>query len=411
LLKDKRILLIISGGIAAYKSLDLIRRLKAKGADVTGVLTKGAQEFITPLSVTSLTGNKAHSDLFDAAQEGEMGHIELSRSADLIVVAPATANLMARMAHGLADDLASTLLLATDKPVMIAPAMNVRMWQHGATQRNLEQLRQDNIEIIGPVEGDMACGEYGPGRMSEPEAIVEAVDRFFEQGPQSQTQGPLTGLKVLITAGPTHEPIDPVRYIANRSSGKQGFALAQAASRLGAKTILVTGPSTLKTPTGVTRIDVETAQEMLDASLEVLPVDIGIFAAAVADWRPKQVATAKLKKKAGKTPALAFTENPDILKTISTHKKSRPRLVIGFAAETHDVSKNAQAKRKAKGCDWIVANDVSPESGIFGGDVNRVELISEVGSEAWPEMSKQTVAEKLLKLAADHLTKQAQKAK
>ena len=340
-----------------------------------------------------------------------MGHIELSRSADLVLVAPATANLMARMAHGLADDLASTLLLATDKPVMIAPAMNVRMWLHEATQRNLEQLRKDNIEIIGPDEGDMACGEYGLGRMSEPEAIVEAVDRFFEQRPQSQKQGPLTGLKILITAGPTHEPIDPVRYITNRSSGKQGFALAQAASKLGAKTILVTGPTILKTPSGVTRIDVETAQEMLDASLEVLPVDIGIFAAAVADWRPKQVATAKLKKKAGKAPALAFTENPDILKTISTLKKRRPHLVIGFAAETHDVSANAQAKRKSKSCDWIVANDVSPENGIFGGDVNRVELISEDGSEAWPEMSKQAVAEKLLKRAADHLAKQAQKAK
>lgn len=399
MLTDKRILLIISGGIAAYKSLDLIRRLKAEGADVTGVLTHGAKQFITPLSVASLTGNKTYHDLFDAAQEGQMGHIELSRAADLVLVAPATANLMGRMVQGLADDLASTLILATDKPVLIAPAMNVRMWLHAATQRNLEQLRRDGVGIIGPDEGDMACGEYGPGRMSEPEAIVQAVGDFFT----TQNDKPLNGLSVLITAGPTHEPIDPVRFIANRSSGKQGFAIAQAAAALGAHTTLVTGPVALKTPPGVVRIDVETAREMLDASLEALPVDIGIFAAAVADWRPAKAVADKLKKKSGKLPDVSLIENPDILKQIAKAKKHRPRLVVGFAAETNSVTQNAQAKLKRKGCDWILANDVSPETGIMGGDQNIIELITPNGAEQWPQMSKHDVADRLLRAAAHHV--------
>ncbi len=398
MLNGRRILLIISGGIAAYKSLDLIRRLKARGAHVTGILSGGALEFITPLSVAAVSGNKAYHAFFDATREGRIGHIELSRAADLVLVAPATANIMARMAHGFADDLASCVLLATDKPVMIAPAMNVRMWSHRATQRNLEQLRADGVTIIGPEEGDMACGEYGPGRMSEPDAIAGALEGFFKSG----GKGPLSGLSVLVTAGPTHEPIDPVRYIANRSSGKQGYAIAKAAAELGAHTTLITGPTALKTPPGVARIDVETAQDMLAACREALPVDIAVFAAAVADWRPVRAAVEKIKK-SGKVPNFKLAENPDILQTIAKAKNRRPRLVIGFAAETQNLRVNAGKKRVTKGCDWIVANDVSPQTGILGGDKNRVQLITAHDAQAWPEMSKAEVAEKLLKQAADHL--------
>jgi phosphopantothenoylcysteine decarboxylase/phosphopantothenate--cysteine ligase len=401
-LENRRILLIIGGGIAAYKSLDLIRRLKREGAEVTGVLTSGGAEFVTALSVANLTGAEAHSNLFDAAGEGRMGHIELSRAADLIVVAPATANLMARMVHGQADDLASTLLLATDTAVLIAPAMNVRMWQHPATKRNLDQLIRDGVMVCGPDEGDMACGEYGFGRMSEPAAIVAACIDYFEQAAHK----PLAGKTVAVTAGPTHEPIDPVRYIANRSSGKQGYAIADAAARLGARTILISGPTSLPTPPGVVRIDVETARDMLAAVKENLPADIAICAAAVADWRVKQAATSKIKKTASGKKPLALEENPDILKYLARHKTQRPQLVIGFAAETDKVEKHGVAKRKRKGCDWLVANDVSPETGIMGGDKNRVLLITDHGVEPWPEMTKVDVANKLLARIADHLAEQ-----
>lgn len=388
MLAGKRILLIIGGGIAAYKSLELIRRLQERGAAVTPVLTRAAQEFVTPLSVSALAGEKAYTDLFDLTDEAEMGHINLSRVADLIVVAPATADLMAKMAGGHADDLASTLLMATDTPVMIAPAMNVRMWEHAATRRNLATLKDDRIRVVGPDEGDMACGEFGPGRMAEPGEIVEAVQAAL-------SDGPLKGKRILVTSGPTHEPIDPVRYIANRSSGAQGTAIAAALASLGAEVVFVTGPADTPPPEGVDVIAVQSAAEMLEAVESSLPVDVGVFAAAVADWRVKRESDSKIKKQAGALPVLEFAENPDILARVSAMKTGRPELVVGFAAETDDVIDNATAKRQRKGCDWILANDVSPETGIMGGGENAVHLISEAGVEDWPRMGKSEVARKL----------------
>ena len=397
MLASKRILLIIGGGIAAYKSLDLIRRLKEHGAAVTPVLTGAAEEFVTPLSVSALAGEKLYRDLFDLTDEAEMGHIQLSRSADLIVVAPATADLMGKMAAGLANDLASTLLMATDTPVLCAPAMNVRMWDHPATQRNLRQLQADGVRFVGPNEGDMACGEFGPGRMSEPLEIVAAIEAALGNGP-------LSGKRILVTSGPTHEPIDPVRYIANRSSGAQGTAVARALASLGAEVIFVTGPADVPPPDGVQVIPVETARQMSDAVDAALPVDAGVFAAAVADWRVASASDRKLKKSRDGLPALEFAENPDILKRVSHMTEGRPRLVVGFAAETNDVVENATAKRTRKGCDWIVANDVSPATGIMGGSENAVTLISQDGAESWPRMGKDEVARKLAAKIADALT-------
>ncbi|MAU53690.1 MAG: bifunctional phosphopantothenoylcysteine decarboxylase/phosphopantothenate--cysteine ligase CoaBC [Roseovarius sp.] len=388
MLASRRILLIIGGGIAAYKALDLIRRLRERGASVTPVLTRAGAEFVTPLSVSALAGQKVFADLFDLTDEAEMGHIELSRSADLIVVAPATADLMAKMAHGHADDLASTLLLATDTPVLLAPAMNVRMWQHAATQRNLATLRADGIGFVGPNEGDMACGEHGPGRMAEVPEILAAVEAAL-------SDGPLRGRRVLVTSGPTHEPIDPVRYIANRSSGAQGTAIARALAALGAEVVFVTGPATVPPPGGVTVVRVETAREMLAAVERALPADAAIFAAAVADWRVAQASGRKIKKSGGALPVLEFAENPDILETVSRMDKGRPPLVVGFAAETHDVVEHATAKRARKGCDWILANDVSAGTGIMGGAENAVTLITEEGAESWPRMGKDQVAARL----------------
>ena len=384
-LQDKRVLLIIGGGIAAYKSLDLIRRLKERGASVVPVLTKAGHEFVTPLSVSALSGQKVYTDLFDLTDEAEMGHINLSRSADLLLIAPATADLMAKMASGLANDLASTLLLATDTPVMIAPAMNVRMWDHPATQRNIATLQADGVTFVGPNEGDMACGEYGPGRMSEPLEIVAGVEAAL-------TNGPLKGKRILVTSGPTHEPIDPVRYIANRSSGAQGKAIAAALRDLGAEVVFVTGPADVPPPAGVQVVRVETAQQMRDAALAALPCDAGVFAAAVADWRVENASNSKMKKTKTGLPLLEFAENPDILAEVSQMDVERPSLVVGFAAETDDVIAHATAKRARKGCDWIVANDVSPETGIMGGTENAVVLISDSGAEAWERMSKTDVA-------------------
>lgn len=397
MLTDKRILLIIAGGIAAFKSLELIRRLRERGAWVTPVLTRAAEEFVTPLSVSSLAGEKVYRDLFDLTDEAEMGHIQLSRSADLIVVAPGTADLMAKMANGLANDMASTLLLATDTPVLVAPAMNVRMWDHPATQRNLARLKADGVNFVGPNEGDMACGEFGPGRMSEPMEIVQAI-----QGALSE--GPLQGQRVLVTSGPTHEPIDPVRYIANRSSGAQGTEIANALVKLGAEVVFVTGPADAARPAGVLLIEVQTASEMLEAVQGALPVDAAIFCAAVADWRVASASDSKIKKTKGGLPTLEFAENPDILATVSQMDEGRPGLVVGFAAETDDVIENATTKRIRKGCDWIVANDVSPATGIMGGSENAVTLILDAGSEAWPRMGKADVAEKLAAKIAETLT-------
>lgn len=388
MLGARHILLIIGGGIAAYKALDLIRRLKERGARVTPVLTAGGAQFVTPLSVSALAGVKVSADLFDLTAEAEMGHIELSRAADLIVVAPATADLMARMAGGLANDLATTLLLATDKRVLIAPAMNVRMWTHPATQRALATLRADGILTVGPNEGDMACGEYGPGRMAEPLEIVAAVEAALGQGP-------LAGRHVLVTSGPTHEPIDPVRYIANRSSGAQGTALAVSLRDLGARVTFVTGPARVPPPPGVAVVAVETAAQMLAAVQAALPADAAVFAAAVADWRVAGAAGQKIKKQAGRLPVLEFAENPDILATVAQMPLGRPGLVVGFAAETEDLVAHATAKRARKGCDWIIANDVSPATGIIGGAENAVTLITEAGAEAWPRMTKQAVARRL----------------
>lgn len=388
MLASKRILLIIGGGIAAYKSLDLIRRLKGLGAEVTPVLTRAAEEFVTPLSVAALAGAPVHRDLFDLTTEAEMGHIQLSRSADLIIVAPATADLMAKMAQGSANDLASTLLLATDTPVLVAPAMNVRMWEHVATQRNIAQLKSDGIGFIGPDSGEMACGEFGPGRMAEVPQILTAAEAHFEAGV-------LNGKRILVTSGPTHEPIDPVRYIANRSSGAQGTAIARALRSLGADVVFVTGPADVPPPDGVEVVRVETAAQMQAAVDAALPADAAVFAAAVADWRVASASGSKIKKKDGALPVLEFAENADILAGVSQRISGRPGLVVGFAAETDDVIAHATAKRARKGCDWIVANDVSPETGIMGGSENAVFLISDAGVESWPRMAKDAVAERL----------------
>lgn len=388
MLANKRILLIIGGGIAAYKSLALIRLLKRAGAAVTPVLTRAGAEFVTALSVSALAGEKVYEALFDLTDEAEMGHIQLSRVADLIVVAPATADLLAKMAQGRADDLAATLLLATDTRVLVAPAMNVRMWQHPATQRNLAQARADGVLVVGPNAGEMACGEFGPGRMAEPEEIFAAIAGAL-------AEGPLRGKHVLVTSGPTHEPIDPVRYIANRSSGAQGTALAVALRDLGAKVTFVTGPASVPAPEGVTVVRVETAAEMLTAVEAALPADAAVMAAAVADWRVANASGSKMKKDgSGQAPALEFAENPDILARVSKGVQ-RPRLVVGFAAETDRVAEYAAAKRLRKGCDWIVANDVSPATGIMGGTENAVTLITEAGAEVWPRMGKDAVARAL----------------
>jgi phosphopantothenoylcysteine decarboxylase/phosphopantothenate--cysteine ligase len=397
MLQGKRILLIIGGGIAAYKSLTLIRRLQERGAAVTPVLTRAAEEFVTPLSVSALAGQKCYRDLFDLTDEAEMGHIQLSRAADLVVVAPATADLMAKMAGGHANDLASTLLMATDKRVLIAPAMNVRMWDHPATRRNMATLVADGVLTVGPNEGDMACGEYGPGRMAEPLEIVAAVEAALGKGP-------LTGRHVIVTSGPTHEPIDPVRYIANRSSGAQGTALAAALRDLGARVTFVTGPATVAPPQGVEVARVETAVEMLAAVKAALPADAAVFAAAVADWRVANASQSKMKKDgSGKAPALDFAVNPDILATVAGMKKGRPKLVVGFAAETDDVVAHAGAKLTRKGCDWIVANDVSPATGIMGGSENAVTVLSAEGADSWPRLPKVEVARRLAGRIADAL--------
>ena len=410
-LARRRILLVIGGGIAAYKALDLIRRLRERGATVCPVLTAGAQEFVTPLAAAALAGERAHTDLFDRATEAEIGHIKLARQADAVVVAPATADLMARMAHGHAPDLACTILLATTLPILIAPAMNVQMWAHSATKRNLATLQGDGVRVVGPNAGAMAEAESGPGRMAEPAEIAEAVVRMLDDSvrdrpglgflagrPAPAEARPLEGRRVLVTSGPTHEPIDPVRYLANRSSGRQGHALAEAAAKAGAIVILVSGPVALPDPPGVVVVRVETAREMLAAVEAALPADIAIFAAAVADWRPEVEATAKKMKKDGTGPApLALAENPDILATIAHRTEGRPRLVVGFAAETETVVAHAQIKIARKGCDLIVANDVSAEGAVMGGADNTVHLIGRDGAvESWPKATKEEVARRLV---------------
>lgn len=389
-LAGKRILLVIAGGIAAYKSLDLIRRLRERGASVRPIMTRGAQEFITPLAVGALSASHVYTELFSREDEQDVGHIRLARECDLVLVAPATADLMAKMANGLADDLASTVLLATDRPVLVAPAMNPKMWAHPATQRNVGVLQGDGIQLIGPMEGEMAeSGERGRGRMAEPLDIVAGVEDLLS-GPK-----PLAGMTAVVTSGPTHEPIDPVRYIANRSSGKQGHAIAAALARLGAEVTLVSGPVTIPDPAGVRTLHVERAEEMRDAVLGALPADIAVMVAAVADWRVASSAGQKIKKQPGEAPPpLELAENPDILKTVGHHAR-RPRLVVGFAAETQNVEENGRSKLERKGADLIVANDVSPETGIMGGDRNRVKLISRDGVEGWPDLSKDEVAERL----------------
>lgn len=401
-MNGKRILLIIGGGIAAYKCLDLIRRLRERGFAVRTVMTASAQQFITPLAVGAVSGDRVFTELFDREDEHDVGHIRLSREADLIVVAPATADLFAKMAGGHADDLATAVLLATDKPVLAAPAMNPRMWLHPATRRNIATLQSDGIRFVGPNIGEMAeRGEAGPGRMAEPLEIVAAIEEMLADGAASK---PLTGRHVLVTSGPTHEPIDPVRYIANRSSGKQGHAIARAAAELGGRVTLVSGPVSLADPAGVDVVHVETARDMLAAVEAALPADIAVFAAAVADWRVANAAGQKIKKdKNAGAPTLSFVENPDILKTISRAGPDRPALVIGFAAETENVVEHGKRKRKAKGCDWIVANDVSAEGGAMGGDRNAVHLITPSGVESWPTMDKTEVARRLLERAAQQL--------
>ena len=399
-MNGKSILLIIGGGIAAYKALDLIRRAREKGARVRAVLTPGAQHFVTPLSVATLCEEKVFTELFDLKDETEIGHIRLSREADIIIVAPATANLLARMAHGLADDLATSVLLTANKPILAAPAMNWKMWENPATQRNVAQLRADGIVFAGPGEGAMACNEWGIGRMAEPADILDRAATLLRGGAALS----LTGVHVLVTAGPTHEPIDPIRYIANRSSGRQGYAIAAAASALGACVTLVSGPVGIAPPEGVTIVRVETARDMLAATFEALPADIGIFTAAVADWRSAANHGEKIKKGGkGKAPALTLVENPDILATIAKHASLRPPLVIGFAAETENVVGYATKKLAAKGCDWIVANDVSLERGVMGGRENQVQLITAQGVESWPQMTKEAVAAKLMRRAAAFL--------
>ena len=389
-LSGKRVLLIVAGGIAAFKAHELIRLLRAHGCGVTCVLTEGARQFVTPLSLQTLSEAKVYSDLFSLTDESEMGHIQLSRSADLLVVVPATADLLARMAAGLANDLASTVLLATDKPVLVAPAMNVRMWLHAATQANMALLQSRGVNVVGPDEGAMACHEFGPGRMSEPAAILAAIAALLDP------QRPLAGRHAIVTSGPTHEPIDPVRYIANRSSGKQGHAIATALAALGARVTLISGPVGVADPPGVNVRRVETAQQMLEAAQAALPADIAVCAAAVADWRVANAADGKIKKKPGAAaPALELVPNPDILAMLSVAGPSRPRLVVGFAAETDDLLANAASKLQRKGCDWIIANDVSPATGIMGGEENTVHLITAAGIEDWPRLSKQRVAEQI----------------
>ncbi len=396
-LAGKRILLIVAGGIAAYKTLDLVRRLGEAGASVRAILTRGGAQFVTPLSLAALTGEKVYEDLFSLTDEAEMGHIRLSREADLLVVAPATADLLARMAAGLADDLATTTLLATDKPVLVAPAMNVRMWLHPATQDNMALLARRGVAVIGPDDGAMACNEYGPGRMAEPPAILARIAEMLAPGsaPGSAEARPLAGRRALVTSGPTHEPIDPVRYIANRSSGRQGHAIAAALAAAGADTVLVSGPVTLPAPTGVTLVPVETARDMLAACRAALPADIAVCAAAVADWRVADAAGQKLKKSGDGPPPLDLVENPDILADLAAAGPVRPRLVVGFAAETEQVVAHGEAKRRRKGCDWIVANDVSPATGTFGGTDNTVHLLRADGVESWPAMSKSEVGRRL----------------
>jgi len=398
-MRGKSVLLIIGGGIAAYKSLELIRLLAQRGVRTRAILTKAGAEFVTPLSVASLTGEKVHDDLFSLTDETAMGHIELSRSADLVVVAPATADLMAKMANGLANDLASTTLLATDKKVLMAPAMNVRMWKSPSAKRNFETLQRDGVQFVGPNDGEMACGEFGPGRMAEPAEIVAAIERAFGDAP-------LKGIKALVTAGPTREPVDPVRFLANHSSGKQGYAIASALAAAGAETTLISGPVSLAPPPGVKLTRVTTALEMLTACEAALPADVLVMAAAVADWRPDAIANSKLKKSTDRVvPLIRLVENPDILATLAA-RATRPRLVIGFAAETDEVVANAVAKLKRKGADWIIANDVSGD--VMGGDRNRVHLISAAGVEAplieeWPEMTKQEVGARLAARIAEQL--------
>jgi phosphopantothenoylcysteine decarboxylase/phosphopantothenate--cysteine ligase len=396
-LSGKRILLIISGGIAAYKSLDLIRRLRERGAAVRPLMTKGAQEFVTPLAVGALAADHVFTDLFSRQDEQDVGHIRLARDCDLVLIAPATADLLAKMAAGLADDLASTVLLATDKPVLAAPAMNPHMWVHPATKRNLQTLKHDGIRLVGPMAGEMAeSREAGIGRMAEPLDIVAAAEMIFDDRPKL-----LAGRKAIVTSGPTHEPIDPVRYIANRSSGRQGHAIAAALARLGAEVTLVSGPVSIPDPSGVKVVHVERAEEMRDAVLSALPADIAVMVAAVADWRVASASNQKIKKHPGESiPTLALTENPDILKTVG-HHTMRPTLVIGFAAETQDLDNNAKAKLERKGADLIVANDVSPATGIMGGVRNRVKIVSRSGIEQWPDLAKDEVATKLATLIAE----------
>ncbi|MFT9257241.1 MAG: bifunctional phosphopantothenoylcysteine decarboxylase/phosphopantothenate--cysteine ligase CoaBC [Acetobacter sp.] len=396
----RSVLLVVSGSIAAYKAPELIRLLLARDMRVRCVLTRGGSQFVTPLTLQALTGAPVATDLFSLTEEQEMGHIALSRWADLVLVCPASANLLARMAAGLADDLASTLLLATDAPVMAVPAMNVRMWEHAATRQNVATLRARGVEVLPPATGDMACGEYGPGRLPEPADIADAVQAFFQRA--RQVDGPLAGVRVLVTAGPTHEPIDPVRYLANRSSGKQGYAIAEACAELGAQVTLVSGPVDLRPPAGVNVIGCETANDMHTSAMAALPVDVAICAAAVADWRPEHIAGQKIKKKdrTSLPPPLALVPNPDILAELSEPSPLRPRLVIGFAAETQDVREHAQAKWRRKGCDWMIANDVSPGTGHMGGDTNQVLLITQDGVETWPEMNKTALAAELTRRIA-----------
>ena len=398
-MRGNSVLLIIGGGIAAYKSLDLIRRLAERGIGTRAILTRAGAEFVTPLSVSALAGEKVFQDIFNLTDEAEMGHIELSRSTDLIVVAPATADLMAKVANGTANDLASTALLATDKRVLMAPAMNVRMWNHPATQRNFQTLKNEGVLFVGPNNGEMACGEYGPGRMAEPLEIVAAVEAALA----TPAQGPLSGVKALVTAGPTQEPLDPVRFLSNHSSGKQGYAIAKALAEAGASTTLVSGPVEIAPPRHAKLVKVTTAREMLAACEAELPVDVAIFTAAVADWRPEIQANQKIKKAdANSAPQITLTANPDILATIA-HAKRRPGLVIGFAAETENVVGYAQNKRARKGCDWIVANDVSPATGVMGGDKNRVHLVTQNGVEDWPLLDKLDVGRRLAGRIADTL--------
>jgi phosphopantothenoylcysteine decarboxylase/phosphopantothenate--cysteine ligase len=400
---NKRVLLVVAGGIAAYKSIELLRLIAKAGGTATCVLTRAGAQFVTPLTLQAISGNKVFQDIFSLSDENEMGHIQLSRAADLVVVAPATADLMAKAATGQADDLASTVLLATDKRVLMAPAMNVRMWEHPATQANLATLRARGVAFVGPDDGAMACGEFGPGRMAEPPAILAAIEALLS-APQPLASGPLAGRHVLVTSGPTHEPIDPVRYIANRSSGRQGHAIAAALAALGARVTLVSGPVTVPDPPGVAVRRVETARAMLDACLSALPADAAVFAAAVADWRVASEAELKLKKTPdGAPPSLALVPNPDILATLAAAGPQRPRLVVGFAAETHDMLAHAQDKRRRKNADWIVANDVSPATGIMGGSENEIHLVSASGIEPWPRLAKEAVAARLAARIAEAL--------